>query len=116
MEHQCDEERQADGDRQGQQRELEGHRQRVPRLPIAEQGLVVLQADYKQKIDWNVAKQGVAFADVPNFESYMPAYNQTLDLLNTFTTKWQSTPGLDLDAEIAAMKSQMQAIWDKGGS
>jgi multiple sugar transport system substrate-binding protein len=75
-----------------------------------------LQADYKQKIDWNVAKQGVAFADVPNFESYMPAYNQTLDLINTFTTKWQSTPGLDLDAEIAAMKSQMQAIWDKGGS
>jgi multiple sugar transport system substrate-binding protein len=75
-----------------------------------------LQADYKQKIDWNVAKEGVAFADVPNFESYMPAYNQTLDLINTFTTKWQATPGLDLDAEIADMKSQMQAIWDKGGS
>jgi multiple sugar transport system substrate-binding protein len=75
-----------------------------------------LQADYKQTIDWDVAKKGVAFADVPNFESYMPAYNQTLDLLNTFTTKWQSTPGLDLDAEIADLKSQMQAIWDKGGS
>ena len=75
-----------------------------------------LQADYTQTIDWNVAKKGVDFADVPNFESYMPAYNQTLDLLNTFTTKWQSTPGLDLDAEIADLKSQMQAIWDKGGS
>jgi multiple sugar transport system substrate-binding protein len=75
-----------------------------------------LQADYKQTIDWDVAKKGVAFADVPNFESYMPAYNQTLDLLNTFTTKWQSTPGLDLDAEIADLKTQMQAIWDKGGN
>ena len=75
-----------------------------------------LQADYTQTIDWNVAKKGVDFADVPNFESYMPAYNQTLDLLNTFGTKWQSTPGLDLDAEIADLKSQMQAIWDKGGS
>jgi multiple sugar transport system substrate-binding protein len=75
-----------------------------------------LQADYTQTIDWNVAKQGIAFADVPNFESYVPAYNQTLDLINTFGTKWQATPGLDLDKEIADMKSQMQAIWDKGGN
>lgn len=78
--------------------------------------LQALQADYTQKIDWNVAKQGVAFADVPNFESFMPAYNQTLDLLNTFGTKWQATSGLDMDAEIAELKTQMQAIWDKGGS
>ena len=51
-------------------------------------------ADYAQGIDTNVAKEGVAFADVPNFESYMPAYNQTLDLINTYSTKWQTTPGL----------------------
>ena len=59
---------------------------------------------------------GVDFADVPNFESFMPAYNETLDLINTFGTKWQATPGLDLDKEIADLKAQMQAIWDKGGS
>ena len=53
---------------------------------------------YPQKIDWNVAKEGVNYADVPNFESYMPAYNKSLDLLNTFGTKWQATPGLDLDS------------------
>jgi len=75
-----------------------------------------LQSDYKQQIDWNVAKQGIAFADVPNFESYTPAYNQTLDLINTFYTKWQATSGLDIDKEVADMKSQMQAIWDKGGN
>jgi multiple sugar transport system substrate-binding protein len=68
---------------------------------------------YPQKIDWNVAKEGVNHADVPNFESYMPAYNESLDLLNTFGTKWQATPGLDLDAEIQALKTQLQAIWDK---
>ena len=33
-----------------------------------------------QVIDWNVAKEGVNHADVPNFESYMPAYNESLDL------------------------------------
>ena len=78
--------------------------------------LQTLQADYKQTIDWNVAKEGVKYADVPNFESYMPAYNQTLDLLNKFGTKWQATPGLDIDTEIADLKTQMQAIWDKGGN
>ena len=78
--------------------------------------LQCLQADYTQTIDWNVAKEGVAFADVPNFESYMPAYNQTFDLLQKYWTKWQSTPGLDLDAEIADLKTQLQATFDKGGS
>ncbi len=70
---------------------------------------------YPQVIDWNVAKQGVDHADVPNFESYMPAYNESLDLLNTFGTKWQATPGLDLDTEINDLKTQLQAIWDKAG-
>jgi multiple sugar transport system substrate-binding protein len=74
------------------------------------------QADYKNPIDWNVAKQGVAFADVPNFESFMPAYNKTLDLMSTYYTKWQATPGLDLDKEINDLKTQMQTTWDAGGS
>jgi multiple sugar transport system substrate-binding protein len=75
-----------------------------------------LGADYTQTIDWDVAKEGVNHADVPNFESYVPAYNQTLDLLGTFGTKWQTTPGLDLNAEIDDLKTQLQAIWDQGGS
>ena len=73
-----------------------------------------LGADYPQKVDWAVAKSGVDFADVPNFESYMPEYNKSLDLLITFGTKWQATPGLDLDAEMADLKTQLQAIFDSG--
>ena len=72
--------------------------------------------DYAQGIGTKVIKEGVAFADVPNFESFMPAYNKTLDLINTHGTKWQTTPGLDLDAEIDAMLKEMQAAWDAGGS
>ncbi len=73
-------------------------------------------ADYTQGIDTKVAKEGVAFADVPNFESFMPAYNQTLDLLSKYGTKWQTTPGLDLTAEIEALRAEMQGVWDAGGS
>ncbi len=75
-----------------------------------------ISKNYTQEIDWDVAKEGVNHADVPNFESYVPAYNQTLDLLNTFGTKWQATSGLDLDKEIEDLKTQLQAIWDQGGS
>jgi multiple sugar transport system substrate-binding protein len=70
---------------------------------------------YPQKIDWNVIKEGVNHADVPNFESYMPNYNKALKLLNTFSTKWQATPGLNLDTEIADLKSQLQAVFDQAG-
>ena len=67
---------------------------------------------FPKEVDWNVAKEGVAFADVPNFESFMPAYNQTLDLINTYGTKWQTTEGLNLDTEIESMRKEMQTIWD----
>ena len=69
-----------------------------------------------QTIDWKVIVEGAKYADVPNFESLVPAYNQTLDLINTFGTKWQATEGLDLDKEIADLKTQLQAVYDKGGS
>jgi multiple sugar transport system substrate-binding protein len=68
---------------------------------------------YPQKIDWNVVKEGVNYADVPNFETYMPNYNKALKLLNTFSTKWQATPGLDIDAETNELKSQLQAVFDE---
>ena len=44
----------------------------------------------------------------------MPAYNKSLDLLQTKLTRWTSTPGLDMDQEISNLKTQLQAIWDKG--
>ena len=72
-----------------------------------------LSADYPNKVDWNVAREGVNYADVPNFESYMPAYNESLALTDTFWARWQTTPGLDLDAEIKDMTTKLQAIWDK---
>jgi multiple sugar transport system substrate-binding protein len=67
---------------------------------------------YSQKPDWKVAKEGINFADVPNFESYTPAYNKTFDIILKYGTKWQTTPGLNLDTEISAMKDEIQAAWD----
>jgi len=74
-----------------------------------------LQEQFPNQVDWNVAKEGIDFADVPNFESYMPAYNESLDKIIEFGTKWTSTPGLNLDTEIEDLKTQLQSIWDQEG-
>jgi multiple sugar transport system substrate-binding protein len=74
-----------------------------------------LESGFKlqQPPDWQVAIDGVQYADNPNFESPMPHYNESLDILTRYQTRWTSTPGLDMDQEIAALKSELQAVWDK---
>lgn len=85
----------------------------MPARPTEQDAFFEAQAaNFPQTIDWNVAKEGVNYADVPNFESYMPAYNESLDLLITFGTKWQASAGLNLDTEIEDLRAQLQAIWD----
>jgi hypothetical protein len=43
----------------------------------------------------------------------MPKYNETLDRLNVFGTKLRDDANLNLDTEIATLKSDIQAIWDQ---
>ena len=69
---------------------------------------------YPAGVDWQVAVDGIQYADNPNFEAWMPAYNKSLDLLNTKLTKWTTTPGLNMDQEISRLKTELQAVWDKG--
>ena len=74
-----------------------------------------LDATFKltQPPDWQVALDGVPLADNPNFESAIPHYLESVSILNKYQTKWTSTPGLDMDKEIALLKSELQAAWDK---
>jgi multiple sugar transport system substrate-binding protein len=70
-----------------------------------------LDEEFPHGPNWQVAKDSVAHADNPSFESFMPKYNETLDVLETYGTKWQATAGLDLDAEIAALEAELTALW-----
>ena len=72
-----------------------------------------LNKQFVQKPDWQVAIDSIQYADNPSFEAYVPAYNQTADRLGTFWTKLRSTAGLNVDSEIAKLKTDLQAIWDK---
>jgi multiple sugar transport system substrate-binding protein len=79
-------------------------------------GIAALQSQFKNTVDWQVAVDGIGKADNPNFESYMPAYNESLGLVGSggkYLTKWGNTAGLDMDAQIQSLQTEMQAIWDK---
>lgn len=67
---------------------------------------------FPTKVDWQVAKDSVAYADNPNFETPMPKYNETLDILSKYLSKWTTTAGLNMDAEFDALQKEIQATWN----
>jgi multiple sugar transport system substrate-binding protein len=79
-------------------------------------GIAALQSQFKNQVDWQVAVDGIQYADNPNFESFMPAYNESLGLVGSggkYLTEWGNKSGLNMDAEITKLQTDMQAIWDK---
>ena len=68
---------------------------------------------FPEVVDWQVAKDSLQYADNPNFEAYMPKYNETLIILRKYNSKWTTTPGLNMDDEIEALRAEIQAEWDK---
>ncbi len=72
-----------------------------------------LNQQFTQKPDWQVALDGVQYADNPSFEGYFPNYNEAMNRTRTFYNLILTTPGLDIDAEIAKLKSDLQAIYNK---
>ncbi len=66
----------------------------------------------KDDINWDVAVAGMAFADNPNHESWMPSFQETTDKYNEFWNKWSNTAGLDIDAELEQLRAALQTIFD----
>jgi multiple sugar transport system substrate-binding protein len=64
-------------------------------------------------VDWQVVKDSLQYADKPNFEAFMPKYNETLNILGKYNSKWTTTPGLNMDDEIEKLRAEIQAEWDK---
>jgi multiple sugar transport system substrate-binding protein len=67
---------------------------------------------FPHDVDWQVAKDSLAYADNPNFEAFMPKYNESLGVIRPYLTRWTTEAGLDLDAEIAQLEADLQALWD----
>jgi multiple sugar transport system substrate-binding protein len=72
-----------------------------------------LNQTWPQKVDWQVAINGIAHTDNPSFEAFMPNYIEAQDRSATFFNLMQTTPDLDMDQEIAKFKTDLQAIFSK---
>jgi multiple sugar transport system substrate-binding protein len=70
-------------------------------------------AGFPEDADWQVVNDSVQYADVPNFEGGMPKYNETNTILSKFRSRWLTTGGLDIDAQIDQLLAEVQAEWDK---
>ena len=70
-------------------------------------------AGFPADADWQVASDSLAYADVPNFEGAMPKYNETNAILREYRSRWLTTGGLDINAQIAALLAAIQAEWSK---
>jgi multiple sugar transport system substrate-binding protein len=69
---------------------------------------------YPAQVNWDVVTAAIPLSDVnPNFEATMPNYNKSVDVLVKYLTRFTGMNGLDLDAELARMKADLQASFDK---
>ncbi len=66
-----------------------------------------------QEPDWQVAIDGLAYPDIPNHEANMPNYAKAFDRMQAFQNLYRSDPGLDLDAELDTLQSELQSIFDE---
>jgi multiple sugar transport system substrate-binding protein len=64
------------------------------------------------KLDWSVPQAMLAYPDVPNHQSWMPNYAKAKAALQAFQNKYRTTSGLDMDAELATLKTTLQGIFD----
>ena len=72
------------------------------------------KAVYPPQVNWDVVTQAIPFSDVdPNFESAIPNYNKSLDVLVKYLTRFTGTPNLNVDTELTKMKAELQASYDQ---
>ena len=64
------------------------------------------------EINWQIIVDSMVYADNPNHESWMPAFQETTDRYNEFWNYLANTPDLDVEAEIELLIADMQAIFD----
>ncbi len=72
-----------------------------------------VQANYPDsKIDWSVMQAMLGYVDKPNHQAWMPDYQKSRSALKAVYNKYRTTPGLDIDAELATLKTTLQGIFD----
>jgi multiple sugar transport system substrate-binding protein len=86
-----------------------------PADPALQQGFFdSVQKNYPDsKIDFSVMQAMLGYVDKPNHQSWLPDYQKSRSALKALYNKYRTTPGLDIDAELATLKTTLQGIFDE---
>jgi multiple sugar transport system substrate-binding protein len=83
------------------------------RMSLQDGFFVGLDEKFPQGVDWQVAVDSLSYPDNPSHEAYMPNFSKADDRVKAFQSLYNSTAGLDLDAEIDTLVSDLQAIFEE---
>jgi multiple sugar transport system substrate-binding protein len=65
------------------------------------------------KLDWSVPQAMLSYPDIPNHQSYVPNYAKAKSAWQAFQNKYRTSAGVDIDAELATLKTTLQGIFDE---
>jgi multiple sugar transport system substrate-binding protein len=69
------------------------------------------------QVTWSVMQEMTKYPAIPSHEADMPNFLKVIGLYGAFYTKLQSGPaGLNVDAELTKLQSDIQAAFDEAGS
>lgn len=63
------------------------------------------------KIDWSVAEEMLKYPDLPNHEAWMPSFTKAAALFGSWLTYMDQTPDADIDAGIAKLQADLDAVF-----
>jgi multiple sugar transport system substrate-binding protein len=64
------------------------------------------------KLNWDVPKAMLAYPDVPNHQAWVPDYAKSKAAWQKFQNNYRTTAGVDIDAQLDALKTTLQGIFD----
>lgn len=70
-----------------------------------------LDENFTQGVNWQVAIDSLAYADSPNHEYAMPNYLKAKDRIGAFQSLIESTPDLDIAAELEKLVADLDVIF-----
>jgi multiple sugar transport system substrate-binding protein len=65
------------------------------------------------KVNWQVAVDSLGYNDVPNHEEGLPNFLKARQALTDFEKLYNTTPGLDINAEAVKLQATLQGIYDE---
>jgi multiple sugar transport system substrate-binding protein len=64
-------------------------------------------------LDWSVPQAMLAYPDIPNHQAFVPNYAKAKAAWQAFQNKYRTTSGVDIDQELATLKTTLQGIFDE---